>query len=57
MGPKIKSAQNLLKFGTFDISNIPILILVSKMIFSKAPVYEIFCKEYLIEEFNSLEKF
>ena len=24
IGPKIENAQNLLKFGTFDISNIPI---------------------------------
>ena len=28
IGPKIKSAQNLLKFGTFNISNIPISILM-----------------------------
>ena len=37
IGPKIKSAQNLLKFGTFDVSNIPISILRSKIIF-----YELF---------------
>ena len=35
IGPKIKSAQNLLKFGTFDISNMAISILMSKMIFIK----------------------
>ena len=35
IGPKIKSAQNLLKFGTFDISNMPVSILMSKMIFIK----------------------
>ena len=35
IGPQIKSAQNLLRFGTFDISNMPILILMSKMIFIK----------------------
>ena len=29
IGPKTKNAQNLLKFGTFDISNIPISILMS----------------------------
>ena len=28
IGPKIKSAQNLMKFGTFNISNIPISILM-----------------------------
>ena len=31
----MKNAQNLLKFGTLDISNIPISILMSKMIFMK----------------------
>ena len=35
IGPKIKSAQNLLKFGTFNISNMPISILMSKIIFMK----------------------
>ena len=35
IGPKIKSAQSLLKFGTFDISNILISILMSKIIFIK----------------------
>ena len=35
IGPKIKSAQNLLKFGTFNISNTAILMLVSKMVFMK----------------------
>ena len=35
IGPKIKSAQNLLKFGTFNISNMPIWMLVSKMVFMK----------------------
>ena len=34
-GPKFKNAQNLLKFGAFDISNIPISILMSKVIFIK----------------------
>ena len=33
--PKIKGAQDLLKFGTFDVSNAPIWILVWKMIFMK----------------------
>ena len=33
--PKNKSAQNLLKFGTFDISNMPISTLMSKIIFMK----------------------
>ena len=35
IGPKIKSAQNLLKFGTFDTSNMPISVLMSKTIFIK----------------------
>ena len=35
IGPKIKSAQNLLKFGTFDILNTSISTLMSKMIFIK----------------------
>ena len=35
IGPKIKSAQNLLKFGTFDILNTSIPTLMSKMIFIK----------------------
>ena len=35
MNPKIKNTHNLLKFGTLDISNMPILILISKMIFIK----------------------
>ena len=34
-GPKMKRAQNLTKFGTFNISNMPILILMSKMTFMK----------------------
>ena len=32
---EIKNAYNLLKLGTFDISNIPISILTSKIIFIK----------------------
>ena len=32
---KIKNAQDLLKFGTFDISNMPISIFMSKIIFMK----------------------
>ena len=32
-GPKIKNAQNLLEFRICDISNIPISILMSKIIF------------------------
>ena len=32
---KIQSLQNLLKFGTIDISNIPISILISKITFKK----------------------
>ena len=35
IGPKIKSTQNLLKFGTLEISNMPISILILKMIFIK----------------------
>ena len=35
IGPKIKSNQNFLKFGTFDVSNKPISILMSKMFFIK----------------------
>ena len=35
IGPKIKSAQNLLKFGTFNISNMPISSLNPKMILIK----------------------
>ena len=35
IGVKIKPAQNLLKFVTFDISNILISILMSKIIFMK----------------------
>ena len=35
IGPKIKNAQNLLKFGLTDISNVPISILMSKIIFMK----------------------
>ena len=35
IGPRKKIAQGLLKFGTFDISNIPILILMSKINFIK----------------------
>ena len=35
IGPKSKSAQDLLKFDTFDISNMTISILMSKMIFIK----------------------
>ena len=30
IGPKINSTQNLLKFSTFDVSNIPVWILMSK---------------------------
>ena len=33
IGPKLENAQNLLKFGTFGISNMPISILMSKMLF------------------------
>ena len=33
IGPKIESTQNLLKFGTIDISSIPIFILMSKIVF------------------------
>ena len=35
IGPKIKSNQNFLKFGTFNVSNKPISILMSKMFFIK----------------------
>ena len=34
-GPKIKRSQNFLKFGIFDISNMPISILLSKINFIK----------------------
>ena len=34
-GLKVKSAQNLFRFGLKDISNMPILILMSKIIFMK----------------------
>ena len=34
-GPQIKNALNLLKFGKYDISNIPIGILMSRIIFIK----------------------
>ena len=33
IGPKIKNTQNLLKFGSLDISNMPISILMQKMSF------------------------
>ena len=33
IGPKIKNAQALLKFGILDISNIPISVLMPKIIF------------------------
>ena len=32
-GPKSKNTEDLLKFGTFDISNIPMSILMSQIIF------------------------
>ena len=35
IGWKMKNALNLLKFGLFDISNMKILILKSKIIFMK----------------------
>ena len=35
MCSKIKNAQNVLKFGSLDISNMPILILMSKKIIIK----------------------
>ena len=35
LGPKIDNAPNILKFGTFAVSNIPIYILKSKIIFIK----------------------
>ena len=34
IGPKIKNAENLLKFGTYDISKMPISIFISKIIFN-----------------------
>ena len=33
--PKFKNAQNLSKFGRFDILDIPISILMSRMVFMK----------------------
>ena len=33
--PKLKNTQNLLKFSTFDILDISISILMSKMVFMK----------------------
>ena len=49
--PKIKNTQNLLKFGRFDISNIPISILMSKFDF-----YEIFtfCQDKLTSRLKFL---
>ena len=35
MLPKLKNAQNLSKFGTSNISSLPISILMSKIIFMK----------------------
>ena len=35
IGRKTRNAQNLLKLRTFDISNLPILILMSKITFMK----------------------
>ena len=35
IGPKMRGAQNLLKFGRFDISNMAIPILMSKIVFIK----------------------
>ena len=35
MAPKLKNAQKLLKFDACDVSNIPILILISEIIFIK----------------------
>ena len=35
ISPKIKNAQNLLKFSAFDVSNIAISVLMSKMVFKK----------------------
>ena len=35
MVPKLKNAYNLFKFGTCDIWNIPISILMSKIVFIK----------------------
>ena len=35
IGPKIKNAQNLLKFDTFEVSDMPISILMSKIVFIK----------------------
>ena len=35
IGPKIESTQNLLKFGTIDISSVTIFILMSKIVFIK----------------------
>ena len=52
-GPKIKSAQNLLKFGTFDISNLPIPILMSKMTLMKylSPVRPKSSQNWICSEF------
>ena len=33
--PRLKNAQNLLKFDIFDISNMPISLLISKIIVIK----------------------
>ena len=49
----MKNAQNLLKFGLIDISNMPISILMSKMIFIKylAPVRPKFVQNQKYSEF------
>ena len=41
IGPKIRNAQDFLKFDTFDISNMPISILMSNIIF-----YQIFTNSW-----------
>ena len=48
IGSKIKSAQNLLKFGTFDISNMPISILTLNMIFIN---YRLLSKHFCLQPF------
>ena len=35
IGPKTKNAQNLLKLGTYDISNKPVSILMSEIVYIK----------------------
>ena len=52
IGPKITNAQSLLKFGIFDMSNIPILIFMSEIFFVK---YEASIRPKLVPKVKFLE--